>query len=204
MDRDAVLLFLSLLAVGAQLTVVVALGCALGGRSTAAARRRLIEVVGPHAAVLAFVVVAVATGGSLYLSEVAHFTPCVLCWYQRIAMYPMVVLLGLAVARDDDVLPYALALSGIGAGVSTYHMLVERFPSIETDACDPQNPCSLIWTERFGYLTIPTMALSAFALVITLSLIGRAYARADATERNSHVQHDPSPTLDRASTATTK
>jgi disulfide bond formation protein DsbB len=184
MDRDAVLLFLSLLAVGAQLAVVVVLVCAVGGRHTEGARAWLIDVVGPHATLLALVVAAVATGGSLYLSEVANFTPCVLCWYQRIAMYPMVVLFGVALARDDDVTPYALVLAAIGGSISTYHMLVERFPSLETDACDPDNPCSLIWTERFGYLTIPTMALSAFALIATLSLLGRAHRRTVDAERS--------------------
>jgi disulfide bond formation protein DsbB len=183
MDRDAVLLFLSLLAVGAQLSVIVALVCAAGGHRTARARAWLTDVIGPSATMLALVVVAVATAGSLYLSEVAHFTPCVLCWYQRIGMYPMVVLLAVALRRGDAIWPYALVLSIAGGAVSTYHMLLERFPSLETSACDPDNPCSLIWTERFGYLTIPTMALSAFALVATLSLIGRANARAEAAER---------------------
>jgi disulfide bond formation protein DsbB len=183
MDRDAVLLFLSLLALGAQLAVLVVVIAALGGRRTASARTWLINVIGPHATLLSLVVVAVATSGSLYLSEVAHFTPCVLCWYQRIAMYPMVVLFAVALRRDDDVSPYALTLCGIGGAISAYHMLVERFPSIETSSCDPDNPCSLIWTARLGYLTIPTMALSAFALVATLALLGRAHTRSWAAER---------------------
>jgi disulfide bond formation protein DsbB len=203
MDREAVLLFLSLLAVGAQVVVVVTLVGALGGRRTAALRRRMIDVVGPNATALALVVVAVATGGSLYLSEVAHFVPCTLCWYQRIAMYPMVVLFGVAVVRDDDVTPYAIVLAALGGSVSTYHMLVERFPTLETSSCDPNNPCSLIWTERFGYLTIPTMALSAFALVITLSLLGRAWERAAAAERPDHVQQDDPSTIHRPSPAAT-
>ena len=183
MDRDAVLLFLSLLAVGAQIAVVIALVCVLGGRRTAAARRWLVEVIGPHAMLLALVVAVVAMSGSLYLSEVAHFTPCVLCWYQRIAMYPMVVLFAVALRRADDVSAYALVMAIIGGTISSYHMLIERFPSLETDTCDPDNPCSLIWTERFGYLTIPTMALSAFALIVSLSFIGRAHTRAVAAER---------------------
>jgi disulfide bond formation protein DsbB len=183
MDRAAVLLFLSLLAIGAQLAVVTALVVTFGGRRAAPARAWLADVMGPHATLLALVVATVATSGSLYLSEVAHFTPCVLCWYQRVAMYPMVVLLAVAVRRGDDISPYALVLAAIGGTISSYHMLVERFPSLETDACDPANPCSLIWTERFGYLTIPTMALSAFALIATLMLLGRASTRAASAER---------------------
>jgi disulfide bond formation protein DsbB len=107
--------------------------------------------------------------GSLYFSEVAHFLPCRLCWYQRIGMYPLVPLLGLAAwRRDSGIRPYAAALAAIGAAISAYHIVIERFPDLESGACDPTNPCSLIWVERFGYLTIPAMALSAFALVLTL------------------------------------
>jgi disulfide bond formation protein DsbB len=187
MDRDAVLLFLSLLALGAQVAVAGAVAVVAGGRRTARARTWLVDTVGPHSMVLALVVAVVATSGSLYLSEVAHFTPCVLCWYQRIAMYPLPVLLAIALWRGDAIAPYTLALAGIGGTISTYHVLVERFPALETDTCDPTNPCSLIWTEHFGYLTIPTMALSAFALVATLSLLDRAHERARlplSTERN--------------------
>ena len=183
MDRDAVLLFLSLLALSAQLATAAAIVVAIGGRRTANARAWLIDVVGPHATLLALVVATVAMSGSLYLSYVAHFTPCVLCWYQRIAMYPMVVLFAVALRRAEDISPYTLVLAGIGGTISIYHMLLERFPSLETDTCDPANPCSLIWTERFGYLTIPTMALSAFALIATLMLLGRASLRAAGEER---------------------
>jgi disulfide bond formation protein DsbB len=178
MNREAVILFLSLLAVGAQASVAVVVVAALGGRATSRLRDGLIDEIGAHAVPLALVVAAVAMAGSLYLSEVAHFTPCVLCWYQRIAMYPLVAILGVALwRRRDDVAFYVIPIAGIGAAISTYHVTLERFPSLESGACDPNNPCTLIWTRRFGYLTIPTMALSAFALIITLLLVGVAHQR---------------------------
>ena len=69
---------------------------------------------------------------------------------------------------------YALPVVLIGASISIWHILIERFPSLESStSCDPANPCSLIWVERFGYLTIPTMALSAFALIATLLLLAK-------------------------------
>jgi disulfide bond formation protein DsbB len=177
-SRDAVILFLSLLAVGAQLAVVVVMIATLGGRRTAPLRHAILDTVGPLATVLGFIVAAVAMAGSLYFSEVAHFPPCNLCWYQRAAMYPQVAILGLAaLRRRDDVWPYALVLCVIGAMISTYHVFLERFPSLESGACDPDNPCTLIWTRRFGYLTIPTKALSAFVLVATLIGIGYAAER---------------------------
>jgi disulfide bond formation protein DsbB len=134
---------------------------------------RLRTALGPSALQLAFVVALLATVGSLWLSEGAHVVPCRLCWYQRIAMYPMSVILGIAaVRRDRGVRGYALPVILIGATISVWHVLVERFPSLEeATSCDPANPCSLIWVERFGYLTIPTMALSAFALIATLLLL---------------------------------
>jgi disulfide bond formation protein DsbB len=131
------------------------------------ARQRLSELLDGQEIPLAFVVASVATLGSLYLSEVANFVPCRLCWYQRIAMYPLPVLLGIAWwKRDAGVRRYALPLAVIGALISTYHILVERFPSLEgSGVCEVTNPCSLRWVERFGFVTIPTMALAGFALI---------------------------------------
>lgn len=172
MTVEAVSLFLALLAIVAQATVVGALMLALGGRLSTrvgAARSAVARSVSEQALGLAFVVAAVAMAGSLYFSEVAHFPPCRLCWYQRISMYPLVPLLGLAAwRRDVGIRPYAALLAGIGAIISSYHVLLERYPTLESGVCDPTNPCTLIWVRRFGYLTIPTMALSAFAVILTL------------------------------------
>ncbi|MCB1005390.1 MAG: hypothetical protein KDB35_14490, partial [Acidimicrobiales bacterium] len=89
----------------------------------------------------------------------------------RIAMYPQVLLLGIAWARrDDGIRAYALPLALVGAAISTFHILVERFPSLEGSGgvCDPANPCTIRWVEELGFITIPTMALSAFVLIALL------------------------------------
>jgi disulfide bond formation protein DsbB len=70
--------------------------------------------------------------------------------------------------RDHGVRPYAAALASSGLLIACYHVLVERFPALESSACEPTNPCTPIWVRRFGYLTIPTMALSAFVLLLVL------------------------------------
>ncbi len=128
----------------------------------------------PSVLALAAVVAAVCTAGSLYFSEVAHFPPCHLCWLQRFCMYPLVPILGVAAWRQAGrVRPYAAALAAIGACISTYHVALERHPEWESSVCDPKNPCTLIWVKRLGFLTIPTMALSGFALIITLLVISR-------------------------------
>ena len=104
----------------------------------------------------------------------ARFPPCKLCWYQRIAVYPLVPLLGLASwRRDRGVRPYALALIAVGLPISLYHVVLERVPSLG-GACDPLNPCTIIWVQRFGYLTIPAMAATAQAMVCALLLLVRS------------------------------
>ncbi len=177
MDTSTVTLFLALLAVVAQLCVATGLVLGIGSRWSPMLARGWAEVraaVGPQALLLAFTVALTATLGSLYLSEVANFPPCRLCWYQRIAMYPLVALLGQAAwRRDPSVRPYVLVQVGLGGLISCYHMVVERFPTLESSSCDPLNPCSIVWVERFGYLTIPTMALSAFALIALLMVLAR-------------------------------
>lgn len=172
MDTETGTLFLALLALASELTVMGIAVLALVSRRALASVR---AAVGPQALTLAWVVALVATVGSLWLSYGAGFVPCRLCWYQRIAMYPLAVILGIAaLRRDRGVKVYALPVIAIGATISVWHMLIERFPSLEGGtSCDPANPCSLIWVERFGYLTIPTMALSAFALIATLLLLAR-------------------------------
>jgi disulfide bond formation protein DsbB len=174
---DTVTLFLALLAIVAQISVLTAIVLTIAGRFSIAAARvghELRASVGPYGLLFAFGVAIISLTGSLYFSEAAHFLPCKLCWYQRIAMYPLVPILAIAAWRRDlGVRWYALPLALIGGTISIYHVLLERFPSLETGACDPNNPCSLIWVERAGYLTIPTMALSAFAFIVTLLLIAR-------------------------------
>jgi disulfide bond formation protein DsbB len=167
MDIETGTLFLALLALASEVAVV-----ALGAATLAGRRDLLRQAVGPQALAIGAVVESVATAGSLWLSEGAGFPPCRLCWYQRIAMYPLAVILTIAaIRRDVAIRPYVLAICAIGAAISSYHVLVERFPSLETGACEVANPCSIIWVERFGYLTIPTMALSGFLLIGALVLL---------------------------------
>jgi disulfide bond formation protein DsbB len=115
----------------------------------------------------AFLVAAIATGGSLFLSEVANFVPCELCWYQRICMYPLSLLtLFIAVHGDHRVARYLLPFPVIGGGVSIYHLLVENHVVSTPKACQIGAGCAVKWINEFGYMTIPTLALTAFVLLI--------------------------------------
>jgi len=187
MTTDTVTLFLALLSVVAEIAVAATVVLHVAARiSPTGARWKLafVDAIGPQALVLAFFVAVISMSGSLYFSEAAHFTPCKLCWYQRVAMYPLVPVLGLAAwRRDDGIRPYAATLAALGALVSVYHVLIERFPSLESGACDVANPCTIIWVRRLGYLTIPTMALSAFALIVALML-----TRAGRPRRPVHLE----------------
>jgi disulfide bond formation protein DsbB len=127
-------------------------------------------------------VAVVAMGGSLWFSEGAHFPPCDLCWYQRIAMYPLAIVLPMAAVRGDrSIRPYTFALAGLGTAVSLWHNAIETFPSLEgASSCDPSNPCTLRWVEGLGFWTIPRLALLAFVLVIVaLALDGPDRPEAD-------------------------
>ncbi len=117
-------------------------------------------------------VAVVAAVGSLWFSKGAHFPPCELCWYQRIAMYPLAVILPLGAWRGDQRIRfYGIVLACMGIAVSTWHNLIETFPSLDAGGCDPTNPCTLRWVAGLGFWTIPRMAFVAFCLVLAALLI---------------------------------
>jgi hypothetical protein len=122
---------------------------------------------------LAAIVATVATAGSLWMSEVAGYIPCELCWFQRTAMYPLVVVLWVGAARrDQHVWRTAVPIALLGSAVSVWHLAVERIPSL-AGACDPVAPCAVRWVEEFGVLTLPAMALTGFLAVTVLTLAAR-------------------------------
>jgi disulfide bond formation protein DsbB len=126
----------------------------------------------PLALTAAWGVALLATAGSLYFSEVAHFTPCTLCWYQRIAMYPLVLILGIAILRRDmGVRIYAIPMAVVGAAISAYHYTLEWFPQIDTGTCSASIPCTQVWFREFGFISLPLLALIAFGLITAILLI---------------------------------
>jgi disulfide bond formation protein DsbB len=118
---------------------------------------------------IAWIVAVVATAGSLIYSEVVHFIPCRLCWFQRIAMYPLaIILLVGAIRREALVKYYALPLSLGGLLISTWHYLIQTFPGLAGGSCDASNPCSSRYVETFGFISIPFMAGAGFILISVL------------------------------------
>ena len=119
---------------------------------------------------LSWITAIIAMSGSLFFSERMGFIPCTLCWYQRILMYPLVILLGIAFYRNDkDVHKYVLPLSIIGMATSSYHYALQKIPSLqEFSACTSGVPCSGQYVNYLGFITIPFMALIAFTMITIL------------------------------------
>jgi disulfide bond formation protein DsbB len=120
----------------------------------------------------AWLVAASATLGALFMSEVMGFAPCVLCWWQRIFMFPLVLILALGLfPLDPKVTRYALPLAAIGLLVAGFHVLLTMGIIPETLVpCRQGIPCKTIQIEWFGFVTIPLLSFFAF-LVLTLLLV---------------------------------
>jgi disulfide bond formation protein DsbB len=175
-------LFFAILAVLANVAVVVLAVLWVGGRFSeglAGWRDRLHGSLYGYEYWFAFVVALACTVGSLYLSEIEHFEPCRLCWFQRIAMYPLTVVLGIAAWRRDRwIRPYVLTLASIGILISIWHYTIQRFPSLEEGgSCSLTAPCTADPLWVWGWATIPYMAMSGFALIIALMAVAWANDR---------------------------
>ncbi|MCM3728318.1 disulfide oxidoreductase [Neobacillus cucumis] len=121
---------------------------------------------------LAWLAAIIAALGSLYFSEVMHYIPCMLCWYQRIFMYPLTIILGIAFYRNDQgIYRYVLPLSIIGMLISAYHTLLQKLPYLQQfEMCTTGVPCSKDYINWLGFITIPLLAFIAFT-IITVSLL---------------------------------
>lgn len=115
----------------------------------------------------------IATMGSLFLSEVMLLPPCVLCWYQRILMYPLVVIIGVGILRRDSSWVYtALPLSILGWGIALYHSLLQWKILPENVApCQAGISCTTLQINLLGFITIPFMSLVAFSVIIVATLL---------------------------------
>lgn len=125
---------------------------------------------------LAWLVSVIATLGSLYFSEIRGFIPCELCWYQRILMYPLTLILGIGTFQNDlAVKKFVLPMATIGWFISLFHYLEQKVPGFATiKPCADGVPCSAEYINWFGFITIPFLALTAFSLLIIIMLLIRS------------------------------
>jgi len=162
--------------------VAVALASGLGlALALPAGRGRLrdaLDGLERHVIGWAWAVSFIAMTGSLYLSEIAHLLPCSLCWYQRIVMYPLVLVLGVGVLRGDlGVWRFAIPLPVVGFLIAAYHVTIQWMPNLDVGTCAVGAPCTGRYVAVFGFVSIPTMAGAAFLLITALVMLLRTLER---------------------------
>jgi disulfide bond formation protein DsbB len=136
---------------------------------------KLVDYVGRHALVISFIALIAGLVGSLYYSSVANFPACVLCWAQRVFIYPQAIIFGLALLfKRRDVLLYTVTLSAIGFVIALYNIYVETF-AVASAICEPNSvlsSCTEKYVEGFGYITIPVMSGTLLAALLLVAWAG--------------------------------
>lgn len=137
--------------------------------------KKIFGFLGKKATALAFLVALMATLISLFYSEILGYTPCKLCWFQRVFIYPQVIFLGIALWRkDEEITDYIIILSVIGAFFAFYHHLLQ-IGIVSTSPCsvlqDSVSSCSQRFIMEYGYITFPLMSFTAFFLILLLMII---------------------------------
>lgn len=158
------------------------------GLAGSRSRARLVDAVRGqirHPITWAWLLALAATSASLYLSEIVGLVPCALCWYQRFAMYPLVLVLGVgAWLADGRVWRFGLPLSVVGLGIAIYHVTIQWRPTLQVvSSCSEGAPCTGRYVAVFGFISIPTMAGAVFLAVSALLLLLLAVERSDRASR---------------------
>lgn len=162
-----------------QGTALVLLGMLLRNLIFHASCSGILHWISRQSLLLMFSVSLGAMLGSMFFSEIAMWIPCKYCWYQRIFLYPQILLLGLALwKRDRGIIPYILLLSIVGMIFSLVHYVEQLQSLLYPEIFDPTVPCDLTGVScrstellRYGFITIPYMAMAPFFLNIVLSFI---------------------------------
>jgi disulfide bond formation protein DsbB len=127
-----------------------------------------------------WLIATTGTLGSLFFSEVMGLKPCMLCWYQRIFMYPLVVIFLVGLFQlDRSVFRYAFPITLIGLGFAVYHyLLYTGYIPENLQPCDKDASCAEINLELFGFITIPMLSILSYTAILVLLLIFRNRTRA--------------------------
>lgn len=165
---NSILSFLTLLLVIAVVVGLGVLGMQAILRRPSPFLKKLVNLVARRALWLGFFFALFSTLSSLFYSEIIGYAPCTLCWYQRIAMYPLVVILGVgALHKDKRAALYAALLSGIGLVIAVYHYFIQVFQTNVVCAVGEVS-CTSSYTFAYGFITIPFMALACFGTILLL------------------------------------
>lgn len=122
---------------------------------------------------LCWLIAATSTAGSLFFSYIMEFAPCVLCWYQRICLFPLVIILGAGLFPfDKGVVKYALPLVIAGWLTAFYHTLLYGGIIPESiQPCSQGVSCTEEYIDLFGFLSIPMLSLLSFSIITILLII---------------------------------
>ncbi|MES2213772.1 MAG: disulfide bond formation protein B [Patescibacteria group bacterium] len=139
----------------------------------------LVEAIGRHAVILGFLSALAAVLGSLLYSGVVGYAPCELCWWQRIFLYPQVVLFGVALyKKDGGVFAYSVVLSIFAGVIALYHSYIQLGGTRSVLPCTAEGAaCAKVFVNEFGYITIPTMALTVALGLLLIALCRKLYKR---------------------------
>lgn len=185
MSVDQVSLLFALLSFLALAIGLGAFGVVISGRTELV--RPTLELLLP----LAFAIALICTVGSLYYSGIVGFTPCRLCWWQRIMMYPLVpVLLAAAFTRDRLGALYGIGLAVGGLGYSGYHTQLRWFPE-QGSSCEAEAACTSVWVNTFGFVSIPFMAGAGFFAILALLTLHLRLARNETSVATTPVAATP-------------
>jgi disulfide bond formation protein DsbB len=184
----------AVLALIADALVVLTVVFLIASRTSPKLRERwgqFRDAVTPFALQIAWIVAVLATFGSLFLQYVEHFEPCDFCWFQRICMYPLSLLLGIAAFRGNILVAkrYFLGLSGVGAVIAIYHYQLEHVPH-EVSVCGSLVPCNIAVINIFGFISVPFLSMAAFLLITTLLLLARGSSDESEYEAEVVIESD--------------
>ncbi len=142
--------------------------------------KEVVEWVHSKALVLGLLISFGAVLGSLFYSVVMHYTPCVLCYWQRIALFPLLVLFKVALwKKDRGVFRYVVPLSVTGLLIAIYHSYIQ-WGGNPLIPCDAAGTCTKLYVYAFGYITIPTMVISVAIPIILLAWVNHIYENRNA------------------------
>ncbi len=166
--------FFALMALAALAGTIGIVVLGFGSRVSPALARwndQVKDVFGDWTYWIVFLIALVSMLGSLYYSEIVGYPPCSLCWYQRIVMYPLVVIMGIAAfKRDTAIRVYVLPLMVIGAVLALYQYVIGYIPDAEILGCSLDVSCTERYIWEFGFVDFPLMSFIGFSLMISLML----------------------------------
>lgn len=137
---------------------------------------KITRWVGKHSIWLAFTVCVASLAGSIFYSGIAGFAPCELCWWQRIFLYPQAILLAIAYFTDDEhIHKYSIALSSCGFVIAAYNVWLQFGGEGIAPCAATGVSCSFRYFLQYGYITLPTMSLTAFGLLLVVMLFRRRH-----------------------------